>query len=99
MYVSTAYNKGGNYGAKIGNWVEEDAMDKQDGRLDGRTGSSKLDTTSRCTAHFPGDSSSNWRGESANTENGYGRVGARPLDKVGPRQVQREKDLLEQAFR
>ena len=98
MYVSTAYNKGDNYGAKIGNWVEEDAMDKQAASMSAPS-NAKLDTTSRCTTHFPGDSSSNWRGESANTENGYGRAQARPLAKVGPRQGQREKDLLEQAFR
>ena len=94
MYVSTAYNKGGNYGARIGNWVEEEAMAKQAESI--AATKAKLDTTQRCTAHFPGDSSSDWRGESSSK---YGRTRARPLDKVGPRQIQREKDLLERAFR
>ena len=26
MYVSTGYNKGDNAGARIGNWVEEEAL-------------------------------------------------------------------------
>ena len=51
MYASeTAYNKGNNRGAKVGNWVEENALEKRTGNHRGFVGPAK-GTFDRVVAH------------------------------------------------
>ena len=98
MMDSTAYNKGGNSGCRVGNWVEEEALtswmgpgapkDLKPGQVD--------NTNARCIAHSRGQASADGRGEASSS---YGRSIIAPnLRKPGPRSISRERALLEKAF-
>ena len=98
MMNSDSYNKGGNSGCRVGNWVEEEALTKWMGpgaRRDLKPG--EVDNTNaRCIAHSRGQKSSEWRGEASSS---YGRsINAPHLRKPGPRAMSRQAAMLEQAF-
>jgi Ca2+-binding EF-hand superfamily protein len=91
----TAYNKGNNRGAKVGNWVEENALEERTGYH--RSAALYGPTFERVLAHDQSQDYKNLRSLNYETYSREALVG-REQSRVGPRARARDKELMRRAF-
>ena len=97
MYASeTAYNKGNNRGAKVGNWVEENALEKRTGNHRGFVGPAK-GTFDRVVAHDQDQDYKKLASLNYETFSRRALVSDVP-NGVGPRQRAIDEALMKKAF-
>ena len=97
MYASeTSYNKGNNRGAKVGNWVEENALEKRTGNHRGFVGPAK-GTFDRVIAHDNCQDYNSLKSLSYETFSRDALVGNAPYG-TGPRQRAIDEALMKKAF-